>query len=83
MATKTRRGRPPAGPRGEKVSLYPQVMLRLPHETKATLDALSGATGIPVWQLVDQAVSAYVRQLPPAEQKLVEQIRTRRARIDS
>ena len=84
MATKTRRlGRPPSGPSGEKVSEYPQVMLRLPAETKATLDALSGATGMPVWQLIDHAVGVYVRQLPAAEQKLVEQVRSRRARSDS
>ena len=84
MPTRPRRlGRPPSGPRGEKVSGYPQVMLRLPHATKATLDALSGATGLPVWQLIDQAVGVYVRQLPAAEQKLVEQVRTRRARTES
>ena len=39
MATKKParpRGRRPVGLRGEKVSEYPQVMIRLPHQTKTT-----------------------------------------------
>ncbi len=78
-----RAGRPPSGPRGEKVSEYPHVMIRLPHRTKDTLDALSGITGLPVWQLVDRAITAYVGQLPAAEQKLVADVRARRARPGS
>ena len=52
-----RMGRPPVGSDGEKVSEYPQVMIRLPRGTKATLDALSGLTGTPIWRLIDQAVA--------------------------
>jgi hypothetical protein len=75
----TRLGRPPVGRRGEKVSDYPQVMIRLPHDTKDVLEALSGLTGTPVWRLIDQAVDAYVRQLSEAERRLLSSVRQRRA----
>lgn len=79
--TKPKRpGRPPTGANGERVSDYPHVMIRLPHATKDTLDALSGVTGVAVWQLVDRAVKSYVDQLPASEQKLVAEVRSRRAR---
>ena len=78
-AKSTRLGRPPVGRRGEKVSDYPQVMIRLPHETKDVLEALSGLTGTPVWRLIDQAVDSYVRQLSDAERKLLASVRQRRA----
>jgi hypothetical protein len=80
MARKRGRvGRPPVGAYGEKVSEYPQVMIRLPSRTKALLDALSGVTGTPIWQLIDQAVQVYVAQLPELERRLLEGVRTRRA----
>jgi hypothetical protein len=82
MATKKPsrpRGRRPVGLRGEKVSEYPQVMIRLPHQTKTTLDALSGLTGTPIWRLVDQAVDVYVQALPEGERKLLLGVRLRRA----
>jgi len=74
-----RMGRPPVGSDGEKVSEYPQVMIRLPRATKATLDALSGLTGTPIWRLIDQAVAAYVDQMPDAQRKLLAGVRERRA----
>ena len=74
-----RLGRPPVGSDGEKVSEYPQVMIRLPRETKATLDALSGLTGTPIWRLIDQAVAAFVDQMPDAQRKLLAGVRERRA----
>ena len=83
MAKTRKMGRPARGPAGQKVSAYPQVMIRLPQETKATLEALSGATGTPVWQLIDKAVETYVQQLPPVEQKLVAAVRDSRARQSS
>jgi predicted DNA-binding protein len=76
-------GRKPTGPGGEKVSEYPHVMIRLPRQTKDTLDALSGTTGVPVWQLVDRAIACYVGQLPAAEQKLVADVKNRRARLST
>lgn len=75
----TRLGRPPVGRKGEKVSDYPQVMIRLPHETKDVLEALSGLTGTPIWRLIDQAVDTYVRQLSDGERKLLASVRQRRA----
>jgi hypothetical protein len=83
MAKMRHAGRPASGPSGQKVSEYPQVMIRLPRQTKATLEALSAATGVPVWQLVDRAVAVYVKQLSPSEQKLVADVRARRARPDT
>lgn len=74
-----RLGRPPVGSRGERVSDYPQVMIRLPQATKDVLEALSGLTGTPVWRLVDQAVEAYVRQLSDSERKLLASVQQRRA----
>ena len=74
-----RLGRPPIGRRGEKVSDYPQVMIRLPHATKDVLEALSGLTGTPVWRLIDQAVDVYVKQLSESERRLLASVRQRRA----
>src|SRR5437899_80725 len=74
-----RRGRRPLGLNGEKVSGYPQVMLRLPRLTKSTLDALRALTGTPIWRLIDQAVAAYVRQLPQRERTLLSRVRGHRA----
>src|SRR6266487_2919514 len=82
MATKKAarpRGRRPVGLNGEKVSEYPQVMIRLPHRTKTTLDALSGLTGTPIWRLVDQAVDVYVQALSENERRLLLGVRLRRA----
>lgn len=81
-AKTARVGRPPVGARGEKVSDYPQVMIRLPQETKAVLDALSGLTGTPVWRLIDEAVRSYVRQLSDAERKLLASVQQRRSAGD-
>jgi len=74
-----RRGRRPLGLHGEKVSEYPQVMIRLPRQTKSTLDALSALTGTPIWRLIDQAVAVYVRDLPEPERRLLAGVRDRRA----
>src|SRR6185295_4484596 len=74
-----RLGRPPAGADGEKVSGYTQLSLRVPPDTKALLDALAGMTAMPVWKLLDAALSAYVDQLPSDEQQLLKGVRRRRA----
>jgi len=75
----TRMGRPATGMHGQKVSDYPQVMLRLPQDTKEALEALSAATGTPVWRLIDTAVTAYIRNLPEAQRKLISSVRDLRA----
>ena len=79
----SRIGRPPSGMRGEKVSDYPQVMLRLPQSTKDVLDALSGVTGTPVWRLIDAAVDVYIRSLPESQRQLVSRVQTLRASTES
>jgi hypothetical protein len=79
---KPRMGRPASGLRGEKVSEYPQVMLRLPRPTKEALDALSGATGTPIWRLIDAAVSDYIKNLPDAQRRLLSSIRELRAETE-
>ena len=75
----SRLGRPASGLQGEKVSNYPQVMIRLPRETKDALDALSGATGTPIWRLIDLAVGTYLRTLPEAQRKLISGVQDLRA----
>ena len=77
-----KRGRPPAGPRGEKVSDYPQLTVRLPVETRARLTTLSLLLAQPVWRVIDQAIEAYVRHLPPEDQKILGPLVERLARGD-
>ena len=82
MATKkntSRIGRPATGVRGERVSDYPQVMIRLPQPTKDALDALSGATGTPIWRLIDVAVESYIKALPESQRRLISGVRDLRA----
>jgi hypothetical protein len=74
----TRRpGRPPSGPRGERVSKYPQLTVRLPVETKAKLSTLSLLTGTPIWRLIDAAVDTYVQHLPEPEKSRLGEIANR------
>ena len=54
-------------------------MIRLPRQTKSTLDALSALTGTPIWRLIDQAVAVYVEKLPDGERRLLTGVRDRRA----
>jgi hypothetical protein len=57
--SKTSRGRPPAGPNGEKTSSYPQFSARLPAETLAQIRELSRARRVPQWRIIADAVDAY------------------------
>lgn len=75
-----RPGRPPAGARGERVSDYAQITIRLPEGTKALLDAITGMTGLPAWRVLEEALEAYVRQLPDDEQRVLSGVRRRRSR---
>ena len=86
MSTKkntARIGRPATGVRGERVSDYPQVMIRLPQPTKDALDALSGATGTPIWRLIDVAVESYIKGLPESQRRLISGVRDLRAETGS
>jgi hypothetical protein len=70
-------GRPAKGPNGERVSDYPRLTIRLPRVTKNQLEALSTLRRVPVWELVDQAVKAYIEQLPNDERKPLTQFSRR------
>src|SRR5688572_29042764 len=76
-----RAGRPPTGPHGERVSQYPPVMIRLPGPTKQLLEALRAVSGRPVWDIVNTALQQYVQRLPATEQRLVTEVKARRARL--
>lgn len=75
-----RRGRPPAGPGGEKVSAYPQLTVRLPAETKAKLSTLSLLTGAPIWRIIDRAIETYVAELPEPDRSRLGEIAERLVR---
>ena len=75
-----RLGRPPSGAEGGRVSDYQQVSLRLPERTKALLEAIAGMTALPTWRVIDEALAAYVRQLPNDEQRVLTAVRERRSR---
>ncbi|HET7619890.1 MAG TPA: hypothetical protein VFK20_15390 [Vicinamibacterales bacterium] len=79
---RARPGRPPSGPGGQKVSQYPQLTVRLPAETKAKLNTLSLLTGHPIWKLLDQAVEAYVQNMPEPERSRLGAIAERLVRGD-
>ncbi len=81
-ATSRGPGRPPAGPKGEKVSGYPQLTIRLPPETKAKLNTLSLLTGTPIWRVIDRAIDAYVQHLPEEERHILGTLADRIVRGD-
>jgi hypothetical protein len=76
-------GRPPAGSRGDRISDYVPLTLRVPAETRDLLAAIVGMTGMPIWKAIDTALAEYVRRLPPEEQKVLTAVRRRRARRDA
>jgi predicted DNA-binding protein len=78
----SKRGRPPGGPGGKKVSDYPQLTVRLPAETRARLSTLSLLLGQPMWRIIDQALNAYVRALPVEDQKVLGPVVDRLVRGD-
>lgn len=71
--TRRRAGRPPAGAKaGEKVRDYPQLSVRVPHEFKARLNALSAVTGLAQWRVIVEAINCFVHDLPPTDRVLVD-----------
>jgi predicted DNA-binding protein len=79
---KRKRGRPPAGHGGDKVSSYPQMTIRLPLETRAKLNTLSLLLNAPIWRIVDQAIDVYVTHLPKEDQAVLGPLVERLARGD-
>jgi predicted DNA-binding protein len=74
-------GRPPAGARaGEKVKDYPQLSVRVPHEMKARLNALSAVTGLAQWRIIVEAIDCFVEDLPPPDRDLVNGLSERLTR---
>jgi hypothetical protein len=68
-----RPGRPPSGPGGKRVSEYPKLTVRLPPATKDALRSLSALRRVPVWELIDTAVHAYIATLPADERRVLAQ----------
>lgn len=67
-----RRGRPPAGERGERVKDYPQVSVRLPRGVRDKLIVLSQLRRQPQWRLIVDSVECYLRDLSTEERREVE-----------
>ena len=57
---RTGAGRPPTGLEGQKSSQYERVALRLPDAALANLDAISRVVRLPRWQVVANALAAYI-----------------------
>ena len=73
-----RAGRPPAGAKaGEKVKDYPQLSIRVPHEMKARLNAVSAVTGLAQWRVVVEAINCFIHDLPPQDRDLVDGLSAR------
>jgi hypothetical protein len=72
-------GQPAKGARGERVSDYPILLVRIPRATKRQLEALSVARRLPQWAIVDEAIRAYVAGLPEDERQRVERSRGHRS----
>jgi predicted DNA-binding protein len=82
--SKRRAGRPPAGARdGEKVKDYPQLSVRVPHEMKARLNALSAVTGMAQWRIIVEAIDCYLDDLPAPDRDLVNGLSERLTRAAS
>jgi hypothetical protein len=64
------------------VSEYPQLTVRLPIETRARLNTLSLLLGQPIWRVIDDAVTVYVRHLPPDDRKILGPLVDRLVRGD-
>jgi predicted DNA-binding protein len=77
-----KRGRPPAGRDGEKVSDYPQLTVRLSPEARARLNTLSLLLAQPASRIIDQALEVYVQHLPEEDQKILGPLVARLARGD-
>lgn len=81
--TRRRAGRPPAGAKaGEKVKDYPQLSIRVPHELKARLNAMSAVTGLAQWRVIVEAVNCLFHDLPDTDRELVDGLSERLMRAD-
>ena len=74
-----RRGRPPAGPRGQPRATMRQISARIPDETYTRLKALTVVLQISQADAVAKAVEALEQSLGEAELRLVRLLRKRDA----
>ncbi|MCP3959255.1 MAG: hypothetical protein GY719_15500 [bacterium] len=74
------RGRPPAGPDGSKVADLPRISLRLEPATKNLLEAAAKVTGRPAWRIGQDAIAAYLAELPAKERRQATALARKAAR---
>jgi CheY-like chemotaxis protein/predicted DNA-binding protein len=72
-----RRGRPPAGKSGTRMSDAPQVSVHLPIPVRDRLEALTRVSGRPQWRVLADAIESYIAGLPDDERQLVEALVSR------
>ncbi len=77
LMRKPQRGQPPKGDKGERVSDYPRVALRLHPVRKRALEALAEELRPPLWLLVDDAAREMLERLPPDVHERVMNARPR------
>ena len=74
-----RRGRPPAGPKGQRRATMRQISARIPDDTYAQLKALTVALQISQADVIRKAVDALEHSLGDADLRLVRLLRKRDA----
>ena len=72
-----RRGRPPAGPKGQSRSTMRQISARLPDDTCAQLKALSIVLHISQADVIARAIAALEQSLSESDQRAAAQLRKR------
>ncbi len=77
-STPRKRGRPPAGASGEKVSSYPRSTVRLSTGVMAELKAWSLINHQPIWRLVEDAISQAIAREPSEARELIRKVAQRR-----
>jgi hypothetical protein len=68
-------GQPPKGERGELVSEYPKLMVRITPTAKRWLENLSLVERRPQWVIVDAAIRRYFEGQPAETRERIERAR--------
>ena len=80
MTQNSRRGRPPAGPRGQaRVRMRHQISARLPEDTYAQLKALAAVLRLSQADVIARGFEALERSLDSTERRLVGLLRKRQS----
>ena len=73
-------GRPPAakdlGP-DAMTSTWPRVTISAPPGLRETLNAVAAVEGRPLWRIIADAISLYVRNLPTEDRRLIDELAAR------